>query len=932
MGRSNRCYMILLALIFLLKNAGASDTLYIDSAKNILELKDCIYVMEDIEKSLDISTILKNATSYPYKFYSNSELNFNYSRSTFWIRFTIKNNSSVQQDYLLEIANPDLDCINFFETKEDSLIRSVQTGELFDVNTREVFNRNYLFGISLLPAEFRTYYLSVNNNGHPCSIPLKLKERTFFERNNIVSDTFNWSIYGLLIFIVLFNIYLYWALKDKVSLYYSLSLLFAVLTFMHYDGYFYLLNPSKIVENLKWVNPSLYSVFLLQFTQSFVPVHMNNRMINRFLNPLKLFILLAPFTYTLRFPFSLIADIGIPLFVLAVFVIIIRMAWKSYRKDYLPIQLFVFAYLAVFIGLSFHLLKEMDFISASYPVINSIKIGFMVQNILLTIAVLERFRVTQRDDKQTIQNSLERIERQNKELEIINSELEKLSIVASETDNSIAIYDNNGRLEWANSGFEKLYEVTINDLIRNNKDNIEKIIPNAKVSRYVDACRETRSPVIFETRITYKNRKEMWIQTTLSPFIRSDEISKIISIDSDITDLKNYEQELETAKTKAEESDRLKTAFLHNISHEIRTPMNAIVGFSGFLNDPTLEYEERKQYSDIIVQSTNQLLCIITDIISIASIEAGQERIIEKHIYLNRTLGYIHEQFLLKTVEKEINLELMLHVSNQETAIITDETKLIQILTNLIENALKFTTKGHVRFGYKMKNNEIEFFVEDTGIGIDPSMHDEIFKRFRQVENSLSRQFGGSGLGLSISKAYVELLGGRIWVKSGLEKGSTFYFTLPLNKAEPAAQSEKKPDQIAHKVNLPNLITVLIAEDDDSNFRLLKEFLSTLKLNIIRAINGIEAIEACRSNQIDLVLMDMRMPEMDGYEATRRIRQFLPHLPIIAQTAYSSERDVEKAMECGCNDFISKPLNREVLISMIYEQVLIHSQKKDFPG
>jgi CheY-like chemotaxis protein len=249
----------------------------------------------------------------------------------------------------------------------------------------------------------------------------------------------------------------------------------------------------------------------------------------------------------------------------------------------------------------------------------------------------------------------------------------------------------------------------------------------------------------------------------------------------------------------------------------------------------------------------------------------------------------------------------------------------------LIENALKFTAKGHVSFGYAMKDNEIEFFVEDTGIGIDPSMHDEIFKRFRQVENSLSKQFGGSGLGLSISKAYVELLGGRIWVTSELEKGSTFHFTLPFIKTEPPASPEKKLYQNLQNRNSIDLVTVLIAEDEDSNYMLLKEYLSTLKLNIVRALNGIEAVEACRSDQIDLVLMDMRMPEMDGYEATRRIRQFLPHLPIIAQTAYSGEKDVEKAMECGCNNYISKPLNREMLISMIYELVLSPSRNKGFP-
>jgi signal transduction histidine kinase/CheY-like chemotaxis protein len=921
MDKLTRFYIIPLLLLFPVKLTLASDTLFVKNTVNIVDLKNCIQVVEDTQDTFNINTLLDKGHDIAYRPYDLSELNFNYSRSTFWIRFIVKNETGAHMDYFLEVANPDLDFVSFYETKDDSVVRSRRTGELFDVHTREVFNRNYLFNISLFPGEYRTYYLAVNNNGHPCTVPLKLKERTYFERNNIISDTFNWAIYGLLIFIVLFNFYQYWALKDRVNLYYSLSLLFAIITFMYYDGYLYLFNPPKIVENLKWVSASLYSIFLLLFTQWFIPVHMNRKVVNWFLTPVKVITLIASFAYIMKYPLSLMADIGIPLFVLIVFIAIIILTWTSYKKDYLPIRLYVFAYIAVFIGLLFHLLKELDFIRASYPVINSIKIGLTVQNILLMIAVLERFRINQRNDKQTIQKNLMKIERQNQELEIINTELEKLSIVASETDNSIAIFNNDGRLEWANSGFEKLYDVNINDLIRNKKDSIEKVIPNAEISKYVDMCRESRTSVIFETRIAPDENKETWIQTTLSPFIRSGAISKIISIDSDITRLKTYEKELESAKAQAEESDRLKTAFLHNISHEIRTPMNAIVGFSGFLNNPDLQFEERRQYSDIIVQSTNQLLSIITDIINIASIEAGQESITESQISLNRTMKYIHEQMLIKVAQKDINLELKLPSPLQEIKVLTDETKLIQVFTNLIDNALKFTIKGNVVFGYEIRANEIEFFVSDTGVGIDPSFHKEIFKRFRQVENSLPQHIGGSGLGLSISKAYVELMGGKIWVNSRLKEGSTFFFTIPCKIAESAVPDKRVPQQKRVRRSPKNQITVLIVEDEKSNYLLLKEFLSEMIPNVLHARNGLEAVEICKSGSVDLILMDMRMPEMDGFEATRQIRQFLPHLPIIAQTAYYNKKDMEKAMHYGCNEFISKPIKRDKLISMINELV-----------
>ncbi len=573
----------------------------------------------------------------------------------------------------------------------------------------------------------------------------------------------------------------------------------------------------------------------------------------------------------------------------------------------------------VFLGLLIHQLKEFNLIPPNFFVIDAIKIGLTLQNILLTIAVLERFRIHQNNDKRTIEDNLRRIEVQNKELEIINTELEKLSIVASETDNSIAIYDNTGLLEWGNTGFEKLYEVAINDLIRGKRDKIEDIIPNPHIHEYLSNCRRTQLPVVFETPVITNNKKEIWVQTTLSPFIRQKTIFKIIAIDSDITSLKNYGRELEIAKEKAEESDRLKTAFLHNISHEIRTPMNAIIGFSGLLSDQNVEAEKRTQYTDIIIQSSNHLLSVINDIMRIASIEAGQETLTESQFDLNTALEYLHEQFWLKAREQNTSLELKLSLPETEIELIADETKLVQVLANLIDNALKFTKMGAVTFGYKIMETELEFFVKDSGIGIAPELHQEIFKRFHQVESTNTRKFGGSGLGLSISKAYVELMGGRIWVSSTLNEGSVFYFTVPLkrtNKSTAFATTVSDPDE---GIDSKDRRTLLIAEDEESNYDLLKEQLSSLRLNILRAKNGIEAVELCRTKIIDLILMDIKMPLMDGFLATKKIREFMPDIPIIAQTAFNSEEDKELAVESGCTTLICKPLKKEIILSAISE-------------
>lgn len=441
------------------------------------------------------------------------------------------------------------------------------------------------------------------------------------------------------------------------------------------------------------------------------------------------------------------------------------------------------------------------------------------------------------------------------------------------------------------------------------------------ISVYTESFNK-REKFSMEYRVKRYDGEYRWLIDDGSPrFDSNREFIGYIGHCLDITERKLAELELIRAKEKAEESDHLKTAFLHNISHEIRTPMNSIIGFSEFLNDPNLKSEKRQEYTGIIVQNCNQLLSIITDIVSIATIEAGQEKILEKEMDLNETLCQLYRQFLLKVKNQNIRLILSPFLPEDEAVILTDQTKLVQILSNLIDNALKFTLHGYVNFGYSIVGSEIEFFVKDTGIGIPEELHEEIFKRFRQVETTTTRQFGGSGLGLTISKAYTELLGGRMWLDSELGKGTTIYFTIPYKKVEEMVFPELK--LIQEPVSQINgTKTVLIAEDEDTNFLLLEELLSGLNIRIIRALNGAEAVDICRlTHNVDLVLMDIKMPVMDGYTATKLIRKFKSDLPIIAQTAYSDERDRHKAIASGCSDYISKPFKRTMIVSKIMEHL-----------
>jgi PAS domain S-box-containing protein len=512
--------------------------------------------------------------------------------------------------------------------------------------------------------------------------------------------------------------------------------------------------------------------------------------------------------------------------------------------------------------------------------------------------------------------------RDNTERKKIQDEIKFQADLINNVGQAVIATDLLGKVIYWNNAAESIYGWSATEAIGENIINLTPALQSNEQA--IEIMKQLSAGKVWagEFHVKRKNGSTFPAYVTDTPITDSKgNLTGIIGISIDNTERKHTEMELIEAKEKAEESDRLKTAFLHNISHEIRTPMNAIVGFSGFLCDPDLKTEKRKLFTDIIIKSSDQLLAIIDDIMCIASIEAGLEKIQETEMNINSVCKLISNQFFHKALEKSVTLSIKSALADNDANIVTDATKLTQVLSNLIGNALKFTQQGNVKFGYIAKDSLLEFYVEDTGIGIPLDMQDVIFTRFRQVETTKDQLFGGSGIGLSISKAYVELLGGKIWVNSELGKGSKFYFTIPYKKVN-SIKSPKIPSTKGLGFEFEPNKTLLIAEDDDSNFMLLEILLSDTGINIIRAGNGMEAIEICKSNpNINLVLMDIKMPIMDGYKATKHIKEFRPHLPIIALTAYSTENDKNEALTSGCSDFISKPIKIDALLAKISEEL-----------
>lgn len=377
------------------------------------------------------------------------------------------------------------------------------------------------------------------------------------------------------------------------------------------------------------------------------------------------------------------------------------------------------------------------------------------------------------------------------------------------------------------------------------------------------------------------------------------------------------EEQLVNAKEQAEESDRLKSAFLANMSHEIRTPMNGIIGFAELLKEPNLTGEEQKEYIAIIEKSGQRMLNIINDIIDISKIEAGLMEVKMSDTNINDQIEYVHTFFKPEATNKGISFSVHTSLTRQEAVIFTDREKVYAILTNLVKNAIKFTHKGQVEVGCARKGQVLEFYVKDTGIGIPGERQTAIFKRFIQADIEDRMAYQGAGLGLSITKAYLEMIGGKIWVESEVGKGSTFYFTLPykssLTQGDSGQSSEK--DETREETRR---LKILVVEDDLISEMLFDAILKSFSEKIFKARTGVDALEVLLSNpDIDLILMDISLPGMDGYEVTRQIRKLNTDVVIVAQTAFGLSGDREKALEAGCTDYLAKPVNIKALNNLI---------------
>ncbi len=418
-----------------------------------------------------------------------------------------------------------------------------------------------------------------------------------------------------------------------------------------------------------------------------------------------------------------------------------------------------------------------------------------------------------------------------------------------------------------------------------------------------------------------KSGELFWEKAVISAIQNDGVITNFLAIKEDITAENQLRDELIASKNQAEERDRLKSRFLHNISHEIRTPLNGILGFAHLLKNPHLSKEDMVLYTDIIRMSGDRLLDLIDNYTIISSIEADETKVEITPTALNELLRDLYASFNPAMTNKGLLFNYSISLSEENSIIETDGGKLSRILTNLIQNALKFTRNGRIDFGYTRKADLVEFYVSDSGIGIPEDQTEKIFKPFYSIDSILSSGDDGGGLGLAITKGFVEILGGSIRVDSVEGAGSNFVFTIPYSPVNPISQQLLKAKSDAIFQLSP--LCILLVEDDSTSSLLLEQILKGQNITFLFAKNGMEAVELVTHHpEINLVLMDIKMPIMNGYEATKLIKEQRPLLPVIAQSACTAKEERENAIQAGCNGFITKPIKQSELLELMRKLIL----------
>lgn len=845
--------------------------------------------------------------------------NIGFMKGAVWTTFTIANRSGKHIRYIYSINMSLINEVSFYEYKDDTCVRHLETGELKPISTRDIPHRRFAFAINIPDGEQRTYFMRLYNDGDSISLPISLKDQSIFFDKDFYDSMLMGLYFGLLLFIIIFNIFYIISLRERLYLYYTQYLIFATLFILNMEGFSSRIFPPFMAPTqdiMTVIFVSLGSLGLVLFNSAFFAQEDKGRIYPFVCKVFISWSILCIITSVLPNPYYLISVLAVNGLTLLTFVFLLITAAVMYHKKVESAKLFLGAFSIGLSGVLIFVFRDFAVIPDNFWTEHAMKMTFLLESLTFFFAIMVRIRKAREKTHSILVEKNILLNRQQEELSQVNKELEKLSIVASETDNSVAIYSAKGVNIWYNDGFRRIF--CNEHLLDGRILNISQIYPNPEISELVQIAVSLKESVVFETLISGSGASAKWIYTTLTPILDNNGfLVKLIAIDSDISELKKTQQDLEEARDKAEEANRLKTAFLSNVSHELRTPLNSIIGFSQLLLMKEFNEQKRTSFLKLINDNGNHLLNLISDIIDISKIESGHMQLQLQQVDINRLVNDLYEQFAMQTKNsgKEFEIFRTISLPDKQAFLETDIVKLRQVLLNLLGNSIKFTHTGHIHFGYLAKNGEIEFFVEDTGIGLTKEEVNIVFHRFRQADDSITRKYGGTGLGLSISKGLIELLGGKLKVESEKDKGTRISFTFKqtTDAVLEAAKQEaalKKSSKIAGK-------KILVVEDDPTNFDFMEEVLSENNAIVYHAATAAAAMNIFEDVALDLILLDIQLPDKNGYELAELFRLQNKEIPIIAQTAYAYEEAKRKCMDSGCTDYISKPIEYQLLIGKL---------------
>ncbi|GET34817.1 hypothetical protein PbJCM13498_36800 [Prolixibacter bellariivorans] len=500
---------------------------------------------------------------------------------------------------------------------------------------------------------------------------------------------------------------------------------------------------------------------------------------------------------------------------------------------------------------------------------------------------------------------------------------QKFRSLAENNQDAIIRYDSHKWVTYLNRQAEELFQLRLIDIMSQPlPEKVWKKSQRKKWDETLGYVLKSGESKHIETHHKRKGKQVIMLWRLTPEFSTNNKIISVLAVSRDVTLMKEAQQQLLFAKEKAEESDKLKSAFLANMSHEIRTPLNGIMGFAELLKLSNIGEDEKQDFLENITQSGYKLLNIINDILDLSKIEAGQINIVRNRFSVNRMLNDLYKLFQpkLNLSKSKVNMAVTAALKDQESFIFSDEGRLRQIIINLVDNALKFTEEGEIEFGYEISDHTtIRFFVKDSGIGIPEDKRQAIFERFRQAQDTHLNKYGGTGLGLSIAKGFAELLGGTIDFTSEVGKGTTFYLTLPFPAGSGFTDENTSPDELAFDPEMYDWTgkKILLIDDDRSNFFLLRRLLKETGCQVDLAQNASEGIKSLKKNNYSTILMDIRLPDINGFDLTKKLRKEQNNIPIIFQTANVMEEDRKKAFDVGADDFLSKPLDFEDLFHVL---------------